>query len=227
MSVAKTILEAVPSLLCGAGKSLGLVVCCIGLGMILGIPIGIGHMFGSRWTRLLLWGFDSFFRGFPAIVLLFIFFFGIGSVPGLRLSPFVAAMLALGFRSAAYQGQIYRGTLAMIDQGQTDAARSIGMSKRQAIRHVLLPQALRLSIPGVANEYAVVLKDSALAFTVGVVELMSRGKFLATATRETLWVYAVVAAIYWGLTQGGFVVTGVLSNLTAIPGFGGKDGGDR
>jgi polar amino acid transport system permease protein len=227
MSVGSTILRALPSLLYGAGKSLGLVLSCIGLGMILGIPIGIGHMFGSRWIRVLLWGFDWVFRGFPAIVLLFIFFFGIGSISGVHLSPFLAAILALGFRSAAYQGQIYRGSLAMIDRGQNDAARALGMSKWQAVFFVLLPQALRFSIPSVANEYAVVLKDSALAFTVGVVELMNRGKFLAMTTRETLWVYITVAAIYWVLTQGGFVVTEVLSNLTSIPGFGRKDGEDR
>ena len=212
--------NAVPSLFRGAGISLALVVSSVAVGMLLGVPIGVAHVYAPRSVRAALWLFDRVFRGFPAIVLLFLAFFGVGGLPGIKIPPFAAVVIALGLRSAAYQAQIYRGALEMVERGQTDAARALGFSTPGTMRYVLLPQAARFSLPSLSNEYSVVLKDTALAFTVGVVDLMSRAKFLAMRSREILVVYLLVAVFYFVLTHAGIALFRLAERRAAIPGLG-------
>jgi len=216
--------NALPTLCRGAGVSLALVVSSVAVGMLLGVPIGVAHVYAPRLVRAALWLFDRIFRGFPAIVLLFLAFFGVGGLLGIRISPFAAVVIALGLRSAAYQGQIFRGALEMVESGQVDAARSLGFSMHGAIRNVILPQAARFSLPSLSNEYAVVLKDTALAFTVGVVDLMSRAKFLAMRSREVLAVYLLVAVLYFVLTHAGIALFRLAERRVAIPGLGQQRG---
>lgn len=212
--------KAIPTLFGGAGISLALVTSSVAVGMLLGVPIGVAHVYAARPVRAALWLFDRIFRGFPAIVLLFLAFFGVGGLPGIKISPFAAVVIALGLRSAAYQAQIYRGALEMVERGQVDAARAIGLSMPGTIRHVLLPQAARFSLPSLSNEYSVVLKDTALAFTVGVVDLMSRAKFLAMRSREVLAAYLLVALFYFVLTHAGIALFRLAERRIAIPGLG-------
>ncbi len=224
MSSWSSIAVAMPSLMAGVGATLAVVFAAVGAGLVLGIPVGIAHIYGPRLLRPLLWSFDRLFRGFPVIVLLFLFYFGLGGLPGVRMPPFAAAVLALGLRSAAYQGQIFRGTLAMVDPGQQEAARAIGLSRGQALLWIILPQALRFSLPALANEYAVVLKDSALAFVVGVIELLSVARFMAARTRDPLTAYLAAAALYWLLTSAGLAALRLVERRTRIPGLGVRRG---
>jgi polar amino acid transport system permease protein len=217
--------NALPALCRGAGVSLALVASSVAAGMLMGVPIGIAHVYAPRPVRAALWVFDRIFRGFPEIVLLFLVFFGLGGLPGVSIPPFAAVVIALGLRSAAYQGQIYRGALEMVNRGQIDAARALGLSMPRTIRHVLIPQAARFSLPSLSNEYSVVLKDTALAFTVGVVDLMSRAKFLAMRSREALIVYALVAVFYCVLTHAGVAFFRIIERRVAIPGLGQRQRG--
>ncbi len=214
------IVRSLPTLLQGAYITMALIATCLGVGFLLGVPLALVHVYGTRWCKWVAAIYDRIFRGFPALVLLFLFYFGLGSIEGVSLSPFLAVVLALGLRSAAYQSQIYRGSLLAVGEGQMAAARSLGMSKPQAIWLVLLPQALHFSLPGLANEYSIVLKDTALAFAVGVVELLSRGKFIVARTYATMTIYLTVAAIYLVLTYLGVLVFWVMERRTRIPGLG-------
>jgi len=207
-------------LLNGVGATVLLLIAALGAGFALGVPLGVLHAFAPRPLQLPLKGFDLAFRGFPALVLLFLFYFGVGSIDGVSLTSFQAAVLALGLRSAAYQGQLVRGAIEMVEPGQLAAARSLGMPLVRALRLIVLPQAIRFALPGLANEYAVVLKDTALAFTVGVVELMSQAKFLAASTRQLTVVYLLVAFVYWVLTQAGLVAFLLAEQRARIPGLG-------
>ena len=220
MSSITIIWNGLPTLCRGAGITLILVISSFAAGMLIGIPLGVAHVFAPRLIRGALWVFDRIFRGFPAIVLLFLVFFGLGSLPDFSIQPMTAVILVLGLRSAAYQAQIYRGAVMMIEHGQTEAGRALGMSMPRTILSILLPQAARFSLPSLSNEYSVILKDTALAFAVGVVDLMSRAKFLAMRSRETLAVYLLVAVVYFLLTHGGIVLFRVVERRFAIPGFG-------
>ncbi len=225
LTAARLVEDSLPALIKGAETTLALVGACLGLGFVLGLPIALLYVYGPSWLRIPLSIYDRIFRGFPALVLLFLFYFGIGSFPGVHLSPFIAVLLALGLRSSAYQSHIYRGSLLAVGRGQTDAARSLGLTEPQTVRLIVIPQAIHFSLPGLANEYSVMLKDTALAFAVGVVELLTQGKFIAFRTHAVLPVYIAVGVIYLVLTYGGILVFRVAEWGTRIPGLSGTDKG--
>jgi polar amino acid transport system permease protein len=141
------------------------------------------QVYGRTLARRLVGLYVWFFRGVPILVLIFLFYFGI--LPHLGLdSAFWAGIVVLGLTSAAYQSQIFRGAIQSLPAGQLKAARALGMRDRQAIVGIILPQALRLSIPGWSNEFSILLKDSALVMAISVQEIMARTRSVAGRTHE-------------------------------------------
>ena len=212
--------QGLPSLLSGTLVTITLTIYFLALGFILGILLALGRVYGSNFLKLLIIRpFERFFRAVPALVLLFLFYFG-SSFFQVEISAFMAAILAMGLRSAAYQSQIFRGAIQSIGEGQMKAARSIGMNIFQSIRYIILPQALRLSIPSWANEYAVVLKDSSLAYAVGVTELLRQGRYIVARTfGNALLIYTVCALIYFILVFAGNQILKLMEEKYKIPGY--------
>ena len=144
------------------------------IGLVLGLLLAIMRVYGGIELNWLASGYEKLFRGIPLLVLIFIFAFGF---PGLfwYLEPLdrllASVIIALGIRSGAYQSQIFRGSILSVNPGQMEAARSLGLSKMQSFRYIVLPQALRIAIPGWSNEYAVVIKDSSFAGAIGTFEM--------------------------------------------------------
>jgi polar amino acid transport system permease protein len=137
----------------------------------------------------------------------------------INLSAFAAATIVLGLISAAYQSQIFRGAILSLPPGQLKAARALGMSDAKAILFIILPQALRLSIPAWSNEYSIILKDSAVAYALGVAEIMARTHFVATRTYQHLPLYIVAGLIYLILTYIGTKGLRILEAKVRIPGY--------
>ena len=208
-----------PYLLKGCLVTFGLIGGALSLGFIIGIPMAVAQVYGKKYLSGLMSLYVWFFRGLPVLVLLFLFYFGLFPLMGLNLSAFTAAILVLGLRSAAYQSQIFRGPIQSISEGQMLAARSIGMGKIQAIWNIILPQVLRFSIPGWSNEYASILKDSAITYAIGVLELLTRGNFIANRTFKIMPIYLTLAIMYIILTYGGVKVLDLLENKVKIPGY--------
>jgi polar amino acid transport system permease protein len=190
----------------------------LAIGLVAGIFFAFGQVYGPYPLSFLITCYERFFRSIPVLVLLFLFFFG-SSFFGFSLSPFLSAVLALGFRSSAYQSQIFRGAIQSIDEGQMMAARALGMSKFQAIWHIILPQTLRLAIPPWSNEYSSVLKDTSLAYAVGVIELVREGRYIIVRTFEPMLIYITVALIYFLFTYTGNWLLGLLEEKLAVPGY--------
>ncbi len=213
------IAKAVPFLLQGTSVTLGLVFGSLLLGFILGVPMAVAEVYGGRVINRVVELYVWFFRGVPVLVLLFLFYFGLFRIIGLNLPSFIAGMVVLGLRSAAYQSQIFRGSIQSLGRGQMLAARSLGMSDVKAIWFVILPQALRLSIPGWSNEYCILLKDSAITYAIGVMEIMTRGNFIATTTYRPMPIFLVAAALFIVLTYGGILLLNWLENRLRIPGY--------
>ncbi|WP_440766612.1 amino acid ABC transporter permease [Natronorubrum sp. DTA7] len=230
-------------LLWGAVVTVLLTLTSIVLGFLAGFPAGAIETYGSGYSRAFVRKFGVLLRGTPILVIMLITFFvlpyGIvhGAVEGVFgtldfvLGPtpftaavdvpgaFVAATIALGFRSAAYQSQIFRGALGSIDEGQMEAARSIGMSRLEAIRHVMLPQALRRSVPGFQNEFTIVLKDTSIAFAIGLGELLKRSNDLfQQQTTAILELIIFISLIYFVLTFTTNRTLDYVNNRFAIPG---------
>ncbi|AXR76655.1 ABC-type amino acid transport system, permease component [Natrarchaeobaculum sulfurireducens] len=230
-------------LLWGAGVTVLLTLTSILLGFIAGFPAGAIEVYGSGYSKAFVRKTGVLIRGTPILVIMIFTYFVlpieivlVAAELGLRalefvLGPtpvavptdvpeaFIAATIALGFRSAAYQSQIFRGALQSVDDGQMEAARSIGMSRLEAIRHVMVPQAMRRSVPGFQNEFTIVLKDTSIAFAIGLGELLKRSHDLfIQETTAVLEVIIFISLIYFVLTFGTNRLLDYLSYRFAIPG---------
>ena len=155
----------------------------------------------SRWRvlRIPAIAYIEFFRGTPALVQLFVIYFGFPDV-GFQPSPFEAAIIGLGLNGAAYLSEIYRAGIESIHRGQMEAALTLGMTPGRAMRYIILPQAVRTMLPPITNFAIVLLKDTAIVFAVGVVEIMALARNLVTETLQSAAVYLIAGAIYLCMT---------------------------
>ena len=213
------ILNALPYILEGSLVTIVTVLGSLALGFGIGVPLAVLQVYGPASIRWIIGVYVWFFRGMPILLLLFLFYFGLFEVLGLNLSTITASCLVLGMASAAYQSQIFRGAMQTLPVGQMRAARALGMSDRQAIRAIILPQALRLSIPGWSNEYSILLKDSALCFVLGTPEIMARTHFVASRTYEHLPLYITAGLLYFCITLVGVRLLRMLERKVHIPGY--------
>ncbi|KYH26920.1 glutamine ABC transporter permease protein [Halalkalicoccus paucihalophilus] len=201
-------------LLGGTAITIVLTVASVLLGFLLGFPAGAIEVYGGRYSAGVVSTAGVVLRGTPILVILIVLFFVV-SID----SAFLAAILGLGLRSAAYQSQIFRGAIQSVDSGQIEAARSVGMSQLKAIRHVVVPQSLRRSVPGFQNEFTIVLKDTSIAFAIGLAELLSRSYDLfVQQTTAVLEIVLFASAIYFVLTFSTNRALDRLAEAYAIPG---------
>lgn len=208
------VLENADYLLGGLVLTIELTIVSILLGFLAGFPAGAIEVYGGRYSSGIIRVVGTILRGTPLVVILIFayFVFPIGNA-------FLAAVLGLGFRSAAYQSQIFRGTLQSVSEGQMEAARSVGLTRLKAIYYVIVPQALRRSIPGFQNEFTIVLKDTSLAFAIGLAELLTRSYDLfVQQTTAVLEVILFVSALYFVLTFGTNRALDFIQEVYTIPG---------
>ena len=144
----------------------------------------------------------SFFRGTPPIVQLLLIYFGLPQILPIAtgMSAETASILTFSLNTAAYLAEVFRAALVSVDEGQVEAAMTVGLTYGQTLRGIVLPQAVRNAIPGTGNTFVGLLKNSSLAFTIGVVELLAQGKLFASNSLRFFEAYFAVALIYWALT---------------------------
>jgi polar amino acid transport system permease protein len=215
--------ESLPNIALGIFTTAGLVLIALSVGFVVGLPLGViqvywGSSFFSRVVSVYVW----LLRGLPSLVLLFLFYYGVFPLFGIDLPPFFVGATVLGLRSSAYQSQIFRGALLSIDQGQMQAARSLGMSRSVAIRSVILPQALRVSLPAWSNEYPILLTDSSVCYAIGVMEMLTRTSLQVSRTRAPVPLYLGVAVIFILMNYIGMWLLHYVERRYRIPGFGGS-----
>jgi polar amino acid transport system permease protein len=213
------VIEGLPYILGGIGVTLTVVAGALAMGFALGLVLSVGQVYGRPWLRMVVAVYVWFFRGIPLLVLLFLIYFGLLAALEIDLSPFTIAILVLGLISSAYQSQILRGAILSVPEGQMKAARALGMSDMRAIVFIVLPQALRLALPGWSNEYTVIMKDSAVTYALGVAELMARTNHTASRTYQHLWLYLLVGLIYMLLTWMGTRALHILEERVAMSGY--------
>ncbi len=212
------IIDSLPVLLKGTFVTVELTFLSLVFGLIIAVPVSFLQVYGGGVARFFSSLYERIFRSIPLLVLLMILFYGLPEV-GIRLNPFLACVVGLGVRSAAYQSQIFRGAILSVGKGQTLAAMSIGMSKMQTFRCIIFPQALRFSIAPWTNELTVVLKDSSMAYALGVVELLRQGSYIVARTYEPMLIFLTCAAIYLILTLSSNKLMSILERRLRIPGF--------
>ena len=165
-------------------------------GGIVGLIVALTRISNHRVVRAASMIFIQLFRGTPLLLQLFLVFFG-APVIGIDINPWFAAAVALTLNSGAFLGEIWRGCIEAIPRGQWEAAEALGLSYRNRMRDVILPQALKIAVPPTVGYLVQIVKGTSLAAIIGFTELTRAGQIINNATFQPMLVFSVVAAIYF------------------------------
>jgi glutamine transport system permease protein len=197
-----------PSLLTGALMTLFLTIIAVCNGIMIGTLMGVARVIHNKMINLLAGIYVDFIRGTPLLVQIFMIHFGLPPLLGrifnggqpLPINPFVSALIALSINSGAYVAEIVRAGIQSIDRGQMEAARSLGMNYPQAMRSVILPQAIKRVIPPLGNEFIAMLKDSSLVSVIGMEELVRKAQIIVTRSYRPTETWLEVGLIFLLMT---------------------------
>jgi polar amino acid transport system substrate-binding protein len=198
-SLAQLARESLPLLLKAAGMTVLLSCAAFPLAILIGLGVAIGRLHGPLWLRPLLAGYVEVVRGTPLMLQLYAIFFLLPKI-GLALPALVAAVAGLALNYSAYESEIYRAGLKAVPLGQFEAALSLGMTKWQALRHVIVPQAVRLVMPPVTNDFIALFKDTSVCSVITVIELTKRYSVLALSTGRIVELAIVTALLYLAMS---------------------------
>ncbi len=191
-------LRYLPAVLRAAVISVVLSCLSMALAVLVGVLVASGRLYGSRWLRWLLTAYVEVTRGTPVLLQLFVIYYGLSSV--IRLPAFVAAWIGLGLNYAAYESEIYRGALLAVPVGQLEAARTLGFTESQVLRLIRGPQAFRLALAPMTNDFVALLKDSSLVSVITVIELTKQTQIFAANVGSWVLPGALCAALYLAMS---------------------------
>lgn len=194
------IINAIPLLLEGAIFTIEITVLSVAIGIVIGLFVGIGRISKYRLIRFFSTVYVDFLRGTPLLVQIFLIYFALPIITGIKMNPFVAAVAACSINSGAYVAEIFRAGIQSIDDGQMEAGRSLGLSWVQTMRYIIIPQAFKRVIPPLGNEFIALLKDSSLVSVIGFEELTRRGQLVIARTYASVEIWLCVAIIYLVMT---------------------------
>lgn len=190
----------------GIVVTLEITIFAVIIGVALGLIVALAKMSSVKPVRILFSAYVEILRGTPLIVQVLIVYAGVPTLMqnygiGFRWEdPIIASILVCGINSSAYVAEIIRGGLQAIDKGQMEAARSLGMNHFQAMRFIIVPQAFRIILPALANEFIALLKETAILSVISVVEVTRRSMLWAAATFEAWPAYLGTAFVYLSIT---------------------------
>ena len=194
------IIESLPLLGIGALVTIEITAVAVAIGVMIGLFVGIAELSRYWYLRYPAKVYVDFIRGTPLLVQIFIIYFALPIILGVRVEPFVAAVAACSINSGAYVAEIFRAGIQSINKGQFEAGRSLGMSWGQTMVHIVIPQAFRRIIPQLGNEFIAMLKDSSLVSVIGFEELTRKGQLIIASTYGSLEIWSAVAVIYLIMT---------------------------
>ena len=198
------IVQYLPRLLDGAVLTLQLVAISVLAGLILALPMGVARASQNLYVRVLPYAYIFFFRGTPLLVQLFLVYYGMAQFEVVRQSalwpylrdPYWCAIITMTLHTAAYIAEIIRGAIQAVPPGEVEAARALGMSRTQTLLHVTLPRAIRIGLPAYSNEVILMLKASALASTITLVELTGAARTIIARTYLPVEFFFAAGVIY-------------------------------
>ncbi|HOC52944.1 MAG TPA: amino acid ABC transporter permease [Caldisericia bacterium] len=207
-------IDAIKYILSGIFNTIFLTFTGIGIGLICGSLLTFGEVYLPSPLNFIFRIFGEIIRGIPLTVLFLILYLGF------NLGALTSAIVGLGIRSAAYQSQIFRSSLEAIPQGQLLAALSIGLKKGEVFLYILLPQAIKIMIPSWSNEFITLLKDTSIAFVLGITEIMTRAELISRAIGRYFEIYIFIAVIYFIMVRGSNYLLNLMYEKNKIPGLG-------
>jgi len=198
--------RALPHLFTGAINTIWITAIAVSLGVIIGVIMGMSRLSGNLFLRTASRVYVDCFRGTPLLVQILLIYIGIPSLlfaitgEQMPINVYVAGITACGLNSGAYVAEIVRSGIQSIDRGQTEAARSLGMTKAQTMRYIILPQAIKRVIPPLGNEFIAMLKDTSLLSVIGLEELTRKGQLFIAVTFAPFPVYLGILLMYLAMT---------------------------
>lgn len=195
----------------GAGVTVRAALASLAVAVGLGIAGAVARLSGVRMLDSLVLGYTTLVRGVPDLVLMLLIFYGgqtfvnqlgplLGHEDYIDVNPFVAGVLTLGFIYGAYMTETFRGAILAVPAGQLEAGHAFGMARGQVFRRILVPQMMRHALPGLGNNWLVLLKATALMSVIGLDDMLRKARLAAGATREPFTFYLVVALVFLALT---------------------------
>jgi len=185
-----------------AGGTLRLAIPAIVLGFILGIFIGLARLARSPWIHVPATLYVEFFRGVPLVMVIFWFWFIIPVLLGVPLPEYGVALTAFVVFEAAYIGEIVRAGIQSVPRGQVEAATATGLTRAQAMRYVILPQALKNMVPALVTQFIVLFKDTSLASIIGYIDLTKAAQIVNNRELRPFELYLFIALLYWLCAYG-------------------------
>ncbi|MFM0012263.1 amino acid ABC transporter permease [Paraburkholderia sediminicola] len=184
-----------PLLYAGLVFTVPLTLASFAIGIVLAFVVALVRLFGPRWAIACVRFYVWLFRGSPLLVQLFVIFYGLPNV-GIVLDPLTAAIIGFSLNVGAYNSEVIRGVIESIPKGQWEAAYSMGMTREQALRRAILPQAARVALPPLSNSFIALVKDTSLAAVLTVPEVFQAAQRIASVTYEPLILYTEAALVY-------------------------------
>jgi His/Glu/Gln/Arg/opine family amino acid ABC transporter permease subunit len=191
--------ESMPLLLQGLALTLQLSALSLAIAMVLGIMASLMGMSRNPVLRAINKVYVAIIRGTPLLVQGFFIYFGLTGVLGIRISAFAAGTIALSLNAGGYLSEIFRGGIQAVDPGQREAARSLGLSARQTTWRIIIPQAIRICIPSVVNQWCITIKDTSIISVIGLAELTKMGQQIIARTYQSFQVWIIVDVMYFAV----------------------------
>ena len=209
MSFFELVQESMPLLVTGLQLTLELAAISLLIAMVLGIVASLMGMSKNPVLRFINAAFVAIIRGTPLLVQGFFIYFGITGLLNIHINAFTAGIIALSLNAGGYLSEIFRGGIQAVDPGQREAARSLGLSASQTTWRIIIPQAVRICIPSVVNQWCITIKDTSIISVLGLAELTKMGQTIIARTYRSFEVWIVVGLMY-------FVVIYLLTILARI-----------
>jgi His/Glu/Gln/Arg/opine family amino acid ABC transporter permease subunit len=201
--------SAMPSLLQGLLKTLEITAVSLVFATMIGLLLCMMQLSNSKVLGVIARIYVDCMRGLPVMVLSFFIYFGVAQALSIRISSDVASVMTLALNAGAYLSEIFRGGIQAVNIGQMEAARSLGLPYGRAMRKVILPQAIRIVIPSMVNQFIITLKDTSILSIIGMVELTQSGKLIIARNFKSFEIWLTVGVIY-------IVVITILSRVSRM-----------
>lgn len=189
--------RSLPSLISGLGMTIRIAIVALIIATIVGLILGLMSISKSKILKGISTVYIYIVRGTPLMIQAVFIYFGVGQALGARFDPVLAGILVLGFNAGAYLSEIFRSGIEAVDKGQMEAARSLGLSHSRAMIKVVLPQAVKIMIPSIMNQFIIAIKDTSILSVIGIKELMQSGQIIVGTTYKAFEIYGVVAMMYF------------------------------
>ena len=196
MSFLELLQKSLPSLISGLGVTIKIAFFAIILAIVLGLIFGLMSISKFKILKAISTIYVYIVRGTPLMIQAMFVYFGLGQALGVRFDPVLAGIVILGINAGAYLSEIFRSGIEAVDKGQLEAARSLGLSQVMAMKKVILPQAIKIMIPSLMNQFIIAIKDTSILSVISIRELMQSGQIIVGTTYKAFEIYGVVAMMY-------------------------------